>query len=64
MWRSKYDMPADEYAKELDRLFEQVRPLYVKLHAYVRMKLHEKYGDLVPASPRSTPTPASRSPTS
>ena len=47
---SKYDMPADEFTKEVDRLWEQVRPLYVSLHAYVRMKLHEKYGDAVPAS--------------
>ena len=36
--------------KELDRLWEQVRPLYVSLHSYVRWKLHEKYGDVVPAS--------------
>jgi peptidyl-dipeptidase A len=50
MWRSKYDMPPDDFAKELDRLWTQVQPLYLKLHAYVRMKLHEKYGDLVPAS--------------
>ena len=50
MWRSKYDMPADDFAKEVDRLWEQVRPLYVSLHAYVRMKLREKYGDAVPAS--------------
>ena len=50
MWRSKYDMPAEEFTKELDRLWEQVRPLYVSLHAYVRMKLHEKYGDIVPAN--------------
>jgi peptidyl-dipeptidase A len=48
MWRSKYDMPPDQYTKELDRLWDQVRPLYVKLHAYVRLKLHEKYGDVVP----------------
>ena len=48
MWRQKYDMPADEFTKELDRLWEQVRPLYVKLHAYVRMKLRAKYGDAVP----------------
>src|SRR4051812_46863200 len=48
MWRNKYDMPPDDFTKELDRLWGQVRPLYVKLHAYVRMKLHEKYGDLVP----------------
>ena len=39
MWRAKYDMPPDAFAKELDRLWEQVRPLYLQLHAYVRMKL-------------------------
>ena len=50
MWRLKYDMPADEFTKEVDRLWEQVKPLYVSLHAYVRMKLHEKYGDAVPAT--------------
>ncbi len=50
MWRAKYDMPPDAFAKELDRLWEQVRPLYLSLHAYVRAKLREKYGaDLVPA---------------
>lgn len=50
MWRSKYDMPPDEFAKEVDRLWEQVKPLYVSLHAYVRNKLREKYGaDVVPA---------------
>ncbi|HEX8983781.1 MAG TPA: M2 family metallopeptidase [Bryobacteraceae bacterium] len=50
MWRSKYDMPPDAFAKEVDRLWEQVKPLYVSLHAYVRTKLREKYGDVVPAS--------------
>jgi peptidyl-dipeptidase A len=50
MWRSQYDMPPDDFAKELDRLWEQVRPLYVSLHAYVRTRLHDKYGDAVPAS--------------
>ena len=49
MWRLKYDMPAEDFTKEVDRLWEQVRPLYVSLHAYVRMKLHEKYGASVPA---------------
>src|SRR5256714_1922013 len=48
MWRAKYDMPPDAFTKELDRLWDQVRPLYLKLHAYVRMKLREKYGDVVP----------------
>ena len=50
MWRSKYDMPPDAFTKELDRLWDQVRPLYLKLHAYVRLKLREKYGDIVPAN--------------
>jgi peptidyl-dipeptidase A len=49
MWRLKYDMPAEDFTKEVDRLWDQVRPLYVSLHAYVRMKLHEKYGAAVPA---------------
>jgi peptidyl-dipeptidase A len=48
MWRSKYDLPPDDFAKEMDRLWEQVRPLYLSLHAYMRMKLREKYGDIVP----------------
>jgi len=56
MWRSKYDMPPDDFAKEVDRLWEQVRPLYVSLHAYVRNKLREKYGDAV--VPASGPIPA------
>ena len=49
MWRSKYDLPPDAFSAEMDRLWDQVRPLYVALHAYVRTKLREKYGDLVPA---------------
>ena len=50
MWRAKYDMPPDAFTTELDRLWDQVRPLYLELHAYVRMKLREKYGDVVPAN--------------
>jgi len=49
MWRMKYDMPPEAFTKELDRLWDQLRPLHQKLHAYVRMKLREKYGDAVPA---------------
>jgi peptidyl-dipeptidase A len=48
MWRGKYDMPPDAFAKELDRLWEQLRPLYLSLHTYVRAKLHDKYGAIVP----------------
>ncbi|MCX6628696.1 MAG: M2 family metallopeptidase [Candidatus Solibacter sp.] len=50
MWRSKYDMAPDDFAKELDRLWEQIKPLYLSLHAYVRNRLRERYGDAVPAT--------------
>ena len=50
LWRSRYDMPPDEFAAEIDRLWLQVRPLYLSLHTYVRKKLREHYGEkLVPA---------------
>ncbi|HJT16414.1 MAG TPA: M2 family metallopeptidase [Thermoanaerobaculia bacterium] len=49
MWRSKYDMPADAFAAEVDRLWNQVKPLYDLLHRYVRRKLH---------LPPDRPTPA------
>ena len=44
MWRSDYDMPPEVFAAELDRLWQQVRPLYLSLHAYVRWQLATKYG--------------------
>ncbi len=44
MWRSKYDMDPDDFAKETDRLWADVRPLYEALHAYVRRRLFEFYG--------------------
>jgi peptidyl-dipeptidase A len=50
MWRAKYDMPPDDFTKELDRVWGQLQPLYLKLHAYARLKLREKYGDVVPAT--------------
>jgi peptidyl-dipeptidase A len=50
MWRSNYDMPPDEFAKEMERLWVQVKPLYDSLHIYVRAKLRQKYGAVVPAN--------------
>jgi peptidyl-dipeptidase A len=44
MWRSNYDMPADDFTKEAARLWDQVKPLYSQLHCYVRGKLQKKYG--------------------
>jgi peptidyl-dipeptidase A len=50
MWRSDYDMDPADFPGELDRLWEQVSPLYEALHCHVRARLGEAYGTgLVPA---------------
>ena len=47
MWRSGYDMSPEDFAKTTERLWQEVKPLYLALHTYVRWKLNEKYGDAV-----------------
>ncbi len=44
MWRSNYDMTPEEFSAEIERLWQQVKPFYVSLHAYVRKQLIKKYG--------------------
>jgi peptidyl-dipeptidase A len=44
IWKSQYDMPAEDYEKEVDRLWQQLQPFYASLHAYVRAQLVKKYG--------------------
>ncbi len=44
MWRAGYDMPAEQFAAETDRLWEQVRPLYEQLHCFARDRLQQTYG--------------------
>jgi len=49
MWRAGYDMTPDEFNAELERLWQQVRPLYLSLHTFVRARLSRYYGpSLVP----------------
>ncbi len=56
LWRSNYDMPPDAFSADLERLWNQVRPLYLSLHTYVRARLVEKYGPSV--VPPDGPIPA------
>ncbi|MGE0239910.1 MAG: M2 family metallopeptidase [Parvibaculaceae bacterium] len=49
MWRSQYDMPAEDVARLTDKIWTDVKPLYDELHCYVRGKLNERYGDAVQA---------------
>jgi peptidyl-dipeptidase A len=44
MWRAGYDMTPEQFNAELERLWQQVRPLYLALHTYVRARLAEHYG--------------------
>ena len=50
MWRSGYDMSPVELEAEVERLWQEVRPLYEQLHCYVRARLVEKYGNRIPAT--------------
>ena len=45
MWRSGYDMPPEAFSADLERMWQEVKPLYESLHTYVRWKLNEHYGD-------------------
>lgn len=56
MWREKYDMAPDAFAAEMERLWQQVKPLYDSLYTYTRKKLIAKYGNQV--VPNEGPIPA------
>jgi len=47
LWFSKYDMPAEDFLDDTDRVWSEVKPLYEALHCHVRAKLNEHYGDEV-----------------
>ena len=44
LWRAGYDMPPEQFSADVDRLWEQVRPLYLSLYTFVRARLSQKYG--------------------
>src|SRR5215471_14593066 len=46
LWRSNYDMSPEQFSAEVERLWRQVEPFYVSLHAYVRKQLIKKYGKI------------------
>ncbi|HET8826092.1 MAG TPA: M2 family metallopeptidase [Terriglobales bacterium] len=56
LWRAGYDMPPEQFSADVDRLWEQVRPLYLSLYTFVRGRLSQKYGSNV--VPPDGPIPA------
>lgn len=55
LWRSNYDMPPDQFAAEMERLWLQVKPLYDSLYTYTRYKLAQKYGTKIVALDKPIP---------
>ncbi len=51
LWRSQYDMAPEAFSTEMERLWQQVKPLYEALHTFTRYKLRQTYGaGVVPAT--------------
>lgn len=44
MWRARYDMSAEDFEAQSERLWQEVKPLYAALQCHTRAKLAEKYG--------------------
>lgn len=36
-----------DFKEQIEELWQQIRPLYLQIHAYVRHQLRKKYGDVV-----------------
>ncbi len=43
LWKSRYDMPPEQFEATVEKLWQQVRPLYEDLHCYARSKLAAQY---------------------
>lgn len=43
LWKSRYDMTPAQFEAEMERLWQQVKPLYKDVHCYVRGQLAKKY---------------------
>jgi peptidyl-dipeptidase A len=43
LWKSRYDMTPQQFETEMERLWQQVKPLYSDLHCYVRSRLATHY---------------------
>jgi len=55
LWFSQYDMPADEFLDETDRVWEELKPLYDALHCHVRDELSNYYGEDIVSKTGSLP---------
>ena len=55
LWRELYEIPNDGLEAMVDKLYEEVKPMYKLLHAFIRRRLSEEYPGRVQ---RTGPIPA------
>ncbi|MBT3850880.1 MAG: M2 family metallopeptidase [Gammaproteobacteria bacterium] len=55
LWFSQYDMPANEFLEETDRVWDELKPLYDALHCHVRDELSNYYGEEIVAKTGNLP---------
>ena len=55
LWFSQYDMPASEFSETVDKVYEDLKPLYEGLQCHVRAELNEYYGDEIVPNEGSIP---------
>lgn len=53
-WLRNYDTP--DFREQVAELWKQLRPFYLEVHAFMRRKLREKYGESI--VPKQGPIPA------
>ncbi|HTJ82228.1 MAG TPA: M2 family metallopeptidase [Polyangiaceae bacterium] len=44
LWKDRYDMPPEAFEADVERLWQQVKPLYDELHCYARSRMRKKWG--------------------
>ncbi|KAB0790846.1 hypothetical protein PPYR_14878 [Photinus pyralis] len=42
-----YDYESPTFVQDVESIWEQLKPIYTQLHAYIRTKLRQRYGDIV-----------------
>ena len=55
LWFSQYDMPAEDFLEETDRVWDELKPLYDSLHCHVRDELSNYYGEEIVAKSGNLP---------
>ncbi len=43
LWRELYEIPNDGLEMVVNKLYEEVKPMYQQLHAFIRRRLAEQY---------------------